>query len=348
MVYPTQRTKENSMVTLKDIAKACNVSVATVSIVLSNRPHRFSSETVAKIIEYANQMNYVPNSIAQSLVTKRTRIIGLIIPDVNNIFYLDFITEVEKVAKARGYTVVLVNSQNDGLEEVNNYKTFIARRIDATIILRAGMNFEVTTKELSRLAEKYEMPTLCLCNHIKAKSVLNVFSNQIKGSYLATQHLIRTNHKRIGFIRGPQDVTYFRMRFEGFMMAVSEANLSSEQYMVVESDFNYDTGREQVEELINAGCDAIYAGNDMLAFTTYQVAHERGLTVGKDISIMGHDDVRFASIIIPSLSTVHQPMREIAEEGVTALLNFVEGIHVEPYSKEFDPSLILRNSIQSK
>lgn len=336
------------MVTLKDIAKACNVSVATVSIVLSNRPHRFSPVTVAKIVAYAHEMNYVPNSIAQSLVTKRSRIIGLIIPDVNNIFYLDFITEVEKVAKTRGYTVVLVNSQNDGLEEINNYKTFITRRIDATIILRASKNYTISTKELSRLADKYEMPTLCLCKNIKSKSVLNVFANQIKGSYLATQHLINTNHTRIGFIRGPQEATYFRMRFEGFMLAVTEAQLSNEQYLVVENDFNHDDGRSSIEELLNAGCDAIYAGNDMLAFTAYQVAHQRGLVVGKDISIMGHDDVRFASIIIPSLSTVHQPMREIAEEGVTALLNFVEGLITEPYSKEFDPTLILRNSVRTK
>ena len=108
------------MVTLKDIAKACNVSVATVSIVLSNRPHRFSSSTVSRVIETAKTMNYVPNTFAQSLVTKRTRIIGLLVPDVNNVFFLDFITEVEKVAKKRGYTVVLVNSENDGLEELNN------------------------------------------------------------------------------------------------------------------------------------------------------------------------------------------------------------------------------------
>ena len=96
------------MITLKEIAKACNVSVATVSIVLSNRPHRFSSATVNRVLETAKSMNYIPNTFAQSLVTKRTRIIGLLVPDVNNVFFLDFINVVEKVAKHRGYNVVLV------------------------------------------------------------------------------------------------------------------------------------------------------------------------------------------------------------------------------------------------
>lgn len=336
------------MVTLKDIAKACNVSVATVSIVLSNRPHRFSSTTVTRIVETAKQMNYVPNTFAQSLVTKRTRIIGLLVPDVNNIFYLDFITEVERVAKKRGYTVVLVNSENDGLEELNNYKTFISRRFDATIILRATLNYEEATRELSKYADKYEMPTLCLCRTIKGNTLLNVYSNEVLGSYLATKHLIDNNHKRIGFISGPLDVTFFRLRYEGFIKAIEEAGYSQDHYVIVESDFSYYEGSTKAKDLIDAGCDAIYAGNDMMAIAAYQVANQLGLVVGKDISIMGYDDVRFASMIIPSLTTVHQPMRAMAEEGVSALLDFVEGIRKEPFSKEFDPYLVVRQSTKQK
>jgi LacI family transcriptional regulator len=336
------------MVTLKDIAKACNVSVATVSIVLSNRPHRFSSATVNRVLEAAKSMNYVPNTFAQSLVTKRTKIIGLLVPDVNNVFFLDFITEVEKVAKNRGYTVVLVNSENDALEELNNYKTFISRRFDATIVLRATMNYAEGTQELTKFANKYKMPTLCLCRNVKGDTVLNVYSNEVLGSYLATKHLIETGHKKIGFISGPLDVTFSKLRLEGFMKAIQEAQLDDHQYMIVESDYSYYAGSLRARELIAAQCDAIYAANDMMAIGAYQAIDEAGLSVGKDVSVIGYDDIRFAAMLIPSLSTIHQPMKSMAEEGVTALIDFVEGIRVEPFEKEYDPFLIARQSTLAK
>lgn len=336
------------MVTLKDIAKACNVSVATVSIVLSNRPHRFSSATVNRVLDTAKSMNYVPNTFAQSLVTKRTKIIGLLVPDVNNVFYLDFITEVEKIAKNRGYTVVLVNSENDALEELNNYKTFISRRFDATIVLRASMNYAEGTDELTKYANKYKMPTLCLCRNVKGSSVLNVYSNDSLGSYLATKHLIDIGRKKIGFISGPLDVTFSKLRLEGFMKAIQEAQFKEHQYMIVESDYTYYEGSLKAKELINAQCDAIYAANDMMAIGAYQAIDEAQLSIGKDIAVVGYDDIRFAAMLIPSLTTVHQPMKSMAEEGVTALLDFVEGLRVEPFEKEFDPFLITRQSTSPK
>jgi LacI family transcriptional regulator len=332
------------MVTLKDIAKACNVSVATVSIVLSNRPHRFSSATVSKVLETAKSMNYVPNTFAQSLVTKRTKIIGLLVPDVNNVFFLDFITEVEKIAKNRGYTVVLVNSENDALEELNNYKTFISRRFDATIVLRASLNYSEGTEELTKYANKYKMPTLCLCRNVKGSTVLNVYSNDKLGSYLATKHLIETGRKKIGFISGPLDVTFSSLRLEGFMEAIQEAQYKEHQYMIVESDYSFYEGSLKAKELIDAKCDAIYAANDMMAIGAYQALDEAKISIGKEIAVVGYDDIRFAAMLIPSLSTVHQPMKSMAEEGVTALLDFVEGIRTETLEKEFHPFFIARQS----
>lgn len=336
------------MVTLKDIAKACNVSVATVSIVLSNRPHRFSSSTVSRVIETAKTMNYVPNTFAQSLVTKRTRIIGLLVPDVNNVFFLDFITEAERVAKKRGYTVVLVNSENDALEELNNYKTFIARRFDATIILRASRNYVEGTQELTKFANKYKMPTLCMCRNVRGSSVLNVYNDEILGSYLAGKHLIETGHKKIGFIGGPFDVSFGQLRLDGFLKALKEAQYNEDQYVVVEGDFGYQSGTEKAKILLEHGCDAIYATNDMMAIGAYQAVIEAGKLIGDDVSIIGYDDIRFGSMLIPSLTTIHQPMRAMADEGVTALIDFVEGTRIEPFEKQYEPCLVTRKSVKAR
>lgn len=336
------------MITLKDIAKVCNVSVATVSIVLSNRPHRFSSTTVNKVIETAKALNYVPNTFAQSLITKRTRIIGLIVPDVNNIFFLDFITEAERVAKKRGYTVVLVNSENDVLEELNNYKTFIARRFDATIILRASLNYVEGTQELTRFANKYKMPTLCMCRNVRGSSVLNIYLDDVYGSYQACQYLIETGHKKIGFIGGPFDVSFGKLRLEGFLKALKEAHYNEDQYVVLEGDFGYQSGTKNAKLLLEVGCDSIFAANDMMAIGAYQAVIEAGKLIGEEISIIGYDDIRFGAMLIPSLTTIHQPMKSMADEGVTALIDFVEGKNEETFEKEYEPSLVIRKSVKVK
>jgi len=332
------------MITLKEIAKACNVSVATVSIVLSNRPHRFSSATVNRVLETAKSMNYIPNTFAQSLVTKRTRIIGLLVPDVNNVFFLDFINAVEKVAKHRGYTVVIVNSEDDALEELSNYKTFISRRFDATIVLRASLNFEEGTKQLQHYVSKYKMPTFCMCRNIKGESVFNLYTNEILGAYLATKHLIDIGHKKIGYMSGPLDVSFSQMRLEGFMKAINEAGFTQDQYHITESNYCYYSGTEKAKECLALGCDALFAANDMMAIGAYQSIAEAGFTIGNEVSIVGFDDIRFASMLIPSLTTVHQPMKSMAEEGVSALIDYVEGVVTTPFEKEYNPHLVIRNS----
>ena len=333
-------------VRLKDIAELANVSVAAVSIIINNpESTRFSEETKSNVLKLAKELNYVPNTAAQSLVNNKTKTIGLIIPDLENPFFSSLAKKIEIEFRKYGYTVIMVNTNEEYQNDVDLIKFLYGRNVDGMLIALSADTYG-NEKEVIEELEKLSTPFVLMDRVLDEFDCNQVIFNNKVGEYLATKHLIEHGHSKIGYlsVRNGSLSGYFRHL--GFEKAMRESDLSIEDNLLKYGSFSYEFGYSASEEIIRNGASAIVAANDLIAFGAIKRIGELGLSVPENISVVGYDNLEINDMLNIGLSSIDQNTDKLAESSIDLLMNVMNG-EKEIVKIVLEPKLVPRSSVRN-
>lgn len=308
------------MATIKDVAKLAGVTVTTVSRVLNNRGY-ISDATRKKVYDAMKELDYQPNELARSLYRRKSNIIGLILPNVSHPFFAELTSYIESYAYEAGYKVLICNSYQDMAKEKDYVEMLKRNQVDGIIM---GSHTIDTSDYLSP-----SFPIVALDRYL-SNNIPFVTSDNYNGGFLATNLLIDKGCKKIAHISGPLEInTPANKRYQAFVDVASSRNV---EYIVQEAKLDiFNSYKKLIYSLFidHPDIDGIFASSDMIATAAIHVANEVGKEIPKDIKIVGYDDISFASFIVPPLTTVQQPIKEMGELAVKVLIDQIEGKQVE-------------------
>lgn len=310
-------------VTIKDVAKASGFSITTVSLVLNNKPNRISEKTKKIIFETAERLQYRPNQVAVSMVTKKSKTIGVILPDISNIYFSELAKSIEIACSKEGYIVLYSNTSDKSELDYEYVSTFLSRGVDGLIIVPANNSTKNDHEKLMKLIEKFDIPLLAVDRELIKNKMPLVTVDHFMGGYLGTKYLIERGHKVIGCISGPKNSNISNMRLEGYKKALQESNIAFDDRLVYYGNFKSYDGVSGLKNLLEQKITGIFAFNDMMALGVYSEARNLGITIPNDLSLVGYDDVFFAEFTNPPLTTISQPVNEIGIEASKLIINLI-------------------------
>ncbi|TDI68076.1 MAG: LacI family transcriptional regulator [Bacteroidetes bacterium] len=334
-------------VTLKQIAENLGISITTVSKALKNYTD-VSKKTKARVKDEAKKLNYKPNVFAVNLRTRRSRTVGLIIPEVVHHFFSTVVNGIIEYAEKKGYLVIILQSNESFKLEKRQIDLLISKRVDGIMISLAS-----TTTDISHLQEvkELEIPLVMFDKISKLIDCSKIIINDREAAYKATKHLIDSGCKRIAHFRGALLPQNSIDRFLGYKKALEDHGLTYDSSLVYICDrVDYEDGITAAKQLLkdHDDIDGIFAITDLVAIGAISVFNDRGIQVPNDISIMGFSNWFISSAITPSLSTVDQPGYEMGKKTFKVLLKEMnakkDGVPFEPITKVLKTKIIKRNS----
>ena len=330
-------------VTIKDIARETGMSVSTVSLALSGKESRLSSETKNKIAEAAKALNYRRNHLALGLVTKKTQVLGVILPDISNEFFAKMAKGIGAEAENNNYKIMLVDTNDTPAKDIAAVDTLIERSVDGILYVYAAAGQKNNALECIKIFETENIPVVLLDRVPEDININAVLVDQEQGGYMAMKHLLELGHTRIGCITGPIVTGSSRKRLCGCIRALKEYGMSLDPALTVEGDFHTDSGYKHAKALLDNGVTAIFAFNDLIAYGVYRFARDNRLRVPRDLSLIGFDDINFSEIMETPLTTINQPAYEM---GIAAVKKMIALLNKQDYEKHsiFEPQLIIRKS----
>jgi LacI family transcriptional regulator len=322
------------MATVKDIATAVGVSVATVSNVLNGRPN-VGHIIRKKVLHAAKQLGYRPNRAAQAMRTGRTRAIGLVLPDLTNPFFPELAQAVENTARSLGLLVCLIDSQGRVDGESDGFALLMQHAVDGVIWCPLGPRPPAALKKLDRPVVLIDRP---------GPGYAVVHSNYVMGGELLAQYALRMGHTRVGLLCGPQDLESARQRRDGFVNASpGEIEIAWE----VNVGFDGVLTAQAMDALKRRrNVTLIVAGNDLIAISAIRYLSEHGVNVPEDVSITGFDNIRWTDVVTPRLTTIAQPLGAIGKKAVELMHGSMSGEKISARRTIFDVRLIERDSVR--
>ena len=313
------------MVRLKDIAQLIGVSVMTVSKALHDAPD-VSAATKAKIKALANQMGYVPDSSAQGLRTKTTKLFGLVIPATTNPIYARIVFAIEERAHDLGYDVVLAQTQNKPEREDECIWRLLARRVDGLFITPV-YRFEAEARIYQEIVAR-KIPTVLLGSPAPfCKNFVSIEIEELIASYNATKHLLGLGHKKIAYFTGPPVAPWAHERFEGYRRALREAGLEVDDKLVFQAGSTIEDGTKAALQMLNEGCQptAIQAVSDLVAIGCAEMLLSQGIKIPEDISLVGFGNILAAEFYRVPLTTVSQPKHRLGVAALETMMFLIRG-----------------------
>jgi len=336
--------KGKQPVTISDIAREAGVAKSTVSKVLSGVAS-VSQNTRERVLEVARRLNYHPSVVAQSLKSKKTRAIGLVLPNIMNPFFLYILKGVEDAAIENGYIVVFCESDNKKNKESLYFQIFEERWVDGVIF--SGVEDDSEEEKYIKSLHEKGIPVVLIDREIEGYFTNAVLIDNKGAAFTATTYLLELGHRRIASIVGPQNIKIFVKRLEGYKVALSKYGVDFDPRMVVEGDLSVESGAAAIQKLMAEGLrfTAVFASNDLMAIGAMKELQRIGIKIPRDISIVGFDDIPLAALVTPSLTTVSQPAYEMGMEAVNLIKKNIEsGKAIE--SKIILPTkLVVRESV---
>jgi len=337
-------------VTLKDIAKAANVTVTSVSLALQPEPTtRVSEETRAKIRAVAEKLNYRPNYIAKSLVTKKTHILGLIITTLHNPFYTEISESIIARAEDSGYCVFIYSLRGKNGNEQKAIDNLLMRGVDGLIICGA-MRHSKPVYELARQKIPFVLVMRSVADGPNLPKVDFVGIDNEYGAYLAVKHLLSLGHRCIGLISGPEEVSTGYDRKAGYLTALQTCSIKPDKKIIRHGDFFRESGYSMGKSLLELSRrpSAIFAANDHMAIGLLEAMHEKGLSAPEDLAVVGFDDIEMAGLPGISLTTVSQKKVDMGRLAVERLIEKLESASNNiSFRIILEPKLIIRRSCGS-
>ena len=331
------------MANIREVAEKANVSVTTVSHVV-NQTRFVAPETETRVRQAMVDLNYRPNILARSLRRGETKTIGLILPDSANPFFAESARLLEDFAFQQSYSLILCNSNGDLEKERRYTEVLFNKQVDGIIFMAAGDD----TQSLQEMIDR-QLPVVVVDRFLDHMDVDAVITDNHQSGYLAARYLIENGHSRISIIRGPSNVNPSAQRVTGFRKAMMEAGLAINAEFEASGDFHPDSGYLAARTMLQLSPPptAIFACNDLMAIGALKAVREAGLLVPEDVSLIGHDNKEMASSIKPALTTISQPMEELAATAIKLLLERIEQPRLAPRRIVLPNRLVIRQSTRS-
>lgn len=341
---------ENKRVTIKDVAKEAGYCAATVSLVLNGKANSVPQKTQKIIIETAHKMNYKPNYNARAMVIKKTDIIGIIIPDISNVFFSELVRHIQLEFAKYGYDIILCNSEEKAENDIKYMDFLSGRNIDGLLITPNAQSFkEGNIDKYCEALKKLDMPYLFLDRYIPELAP-KVAVNNAESSYIAIKYLIEKGHRKIGIITGPLLLSSSKNRLKGVQRAFNEYDIEFSDKYVYEGNYDLESGKIGAEKLLETDISAIFTFSDIQAYGAIGSIKEKGKKIPDDISLLGFDDIFYSSLLDVPLTTMHQPVKELAITACNTLVNMIEkkdgANDVEEADVKLIAQLIERSSVK--
>ena len=339
--------KEKSRITMKDVASKAGVSVATVSGVLNNRTGKipFSDQTRVKVRAAVKELGYYINEQARSLRLGKSNTISVAVSDMTQPFSTEIIRVIGQEIADRKYHFFLFDTQNTGTAAESYLNLFRQRRIDGILVV--GATNEIDDSGALYLVEN-GVPLVLIERQIPDERVSCVLVDNVKGGYLATEHLASQGRKRIAFITGTERNIVSNERMEGYRQALTQHGLKFSESLVSQGGLTPECGYRAMQRLLELKTkpDAIFAFNDMVAIGAIRACSDSGLNIPRDIGVVGFDDIPIASYYEPPLTTIRQPVTKMGREGVKMLLKMLGDKPAKNSGRNtiLKPELIVRKS----
>lgn len=330
------------MSNIREVAQKAGVSVATVSRVL-NHPERVSPNTKELIEKIMKEMDFSPNVFARSLNLKRSNTLALIIPDILNPQYMEIAKGVERVAHEKGYTLLLCNTEKDVKKEQKYVRTLIEKKIDGIVLA-----FTLLQQEDFDIIRNKNIPLVLFGQNILKKNISSVYSDFKEGAFLAVNHMIQLGFQRIAYISGEKDHLENRDKTLGYCDALLNSGMKISKDLMIDGSDDIDSGYLAALKLLKLKPlpDAVFIGNDLMALGAIDALKTEGVGIPEDISVIGYDNIRMASLIEPKLTTVSWPVYKMGLISARILIEEVEKPdgEVETQNIFLSPKLKIRKS----
>ncbi len=309
-------------ITIADIAKKLNTTSGTVSRALNNHP-AISSKTKENVLRVAAQLNYRRNTIASSLRSGQTGLIGVIIPSAEINFFGSVVHGIESMANENGYNVLIYQSNESWVHEKKGIETFLNARVDGIMV---SMAKETNKYEHFLAAKQTKTPIVLFDRANDDLKIDEVIINDHKGAFLATTHLIEQGYTRIAHISGPQHIHIFKARLEGYKDALKKKGLKFDKQLVFAGDVSIEAGRKAVSYFLSLKNkpDAVFAVEDFTALGAIKELKKQNIAIPQEFGVVGFANENFGEHITPSLSTIDQQTVKMGKEAFVMMLKLIE------------------------
>lgn len=336
----------NKAVSIRDVAERANVSIATVSNVL-NRRCNVSAELRARVSQAVDELGYVANPIARGMRNSRTYSVGILVLDINCIFFAPLLKGAQQVLAKAGYNVNIYDSCYDSELELKYVGNMRNNLVDGLILVgianRENLGFY---QRLNEDARQRPFPIISIENDLCEMGIDSVFIDTNKAAYDATNHLIELGCRRIAHIKAPAAITASDIRRDGYAKALQDGGVN--RYKELEQDGNYSaiSGYNAINALLRGGLafDGVFAANDQMAVGALRALRNAEYRVPEDVKVVGFDNTFIASIVEPALTTVDVPKFEMGAAAARQLLERLENPDIKPMRIQMDYELVIRRS----
>lgn len=328
------------MATIYDVSVMAGVSLATVSRVI-NKSGNVSEKTANKVLAAMESLGYRPNAIAQSLASNRSNSVGILIPELCGPFFGNLMAGAEKRLRDANKHVIITAGHSNEESEKAGIDFLLSRNCDALILHIDALSDDY----LIELSDK-GIPIVIINRYIPKIAERCIYLDNKTGGYKATQALLDLGHKNIAYITGPEWKEDAKARFDGHLLALSEANIALANELVYRGDFKQESGSDGLKALLKRGKSftALVCANDEMASGAMAYAREVGMELPSNLSIVGFDNIVYSSYLFPSLTTINYPVEDMSRMAAALILKEVYQVKGLKITNEFYPTLVKRQS----
>lgn len=319
------------MITVKEIAQMCNVSVSTVSNILNGKPNA-SEETRRRVWEAIKQTGYQPNYFAQSIRKKKSKVISIVVEDLGEFSTPPIVEAAMEYCEEQGYRCVLINLRlynkwkASWYDEEDLVKAALKPHIQEILSIKSDGVLYIAghCRYIDYFPQDFLLPVVLAYGLAVENKYPSVVIDDEKGGYDITKYLLEKGHGKIGVVTGAKDNLHTKERLAGYKRALAEANIAYEPKLICEGDWSRRSGYAHMSDLLEGGVSAVFAMNDSMAAGVYDYLYEQELVPGEDISVIGYDNKELAEYLRPELSTNQVPLKEIGHRAAQILLERLE------------------------
>jgi LacI family transcriptional regulator len=329
------------MANIYEVAQLAGVSVATVSRVANPGLTRVKEHTRQRVLSAMQKLGYQANTVARSLASHSSDCVGVLVSELHGSFFGAMLSAIESTLKAEGKFVIVAAGHNQEEQEQEAIRFLVSRKCDALIVHCERLSDRFLVKH-----DHETTPMVILNRKVRGLADSCFILNNELGGYLATRSLLKHKHKRIAYISGPLDWVDAGQRFAGHKRALAEADVRFDERLLHEGDYHETGGKQALNALLASGIafTGVVCANDEMAAGAMAVAHERGLSIPRELSIVGFDDAPISRYVYPRLTSIRYPIAEMATMAARWVLRNVYG-QEQSVRRTFEPKLVERESV---
>jgi len=332
--------------TIRQIAEMAGVSVTTVSQILNHKGGRFSADTRQRVHDIVEKYQYKPDFFASNLVTRHSKTIGMIVPDVTDSFFSKIVEGAERYTNPLGYMLVLCNSHHNLGKEIQLLQQLADRSVEGVLLATPN----VLPAEYGTDSEFAKtMPLGLIDRGINQRDKGRLIVKEYEGVYQAVSYLIKKGHHNIGLIK--ENTSYYQLeeRYNGYRHALKDAGITFKKENVATADLTVEGGYSGAQQLLKSKkLTAIFCSNDAMAMGCYRAIYEQNYRIPEDISVIGFDGLDFSKFMTPPLTTIKQPVFDIGFTAAQFIIDSIEFPERQIPNKIFETKLIFRESVKDR